>query len=297
MKVAKRWYQKAVDCDDRFDQFISIWISFNAIYGRREGNEFRKIKSIINEFNNETITNILSLDEVQFFCNMELPIKFLNKYQEIEDTSYAQNHLKRNISRNPKFAIEQLLFILNKVRNNLFHGDKRLENMRDVDIVKHAYPIVRTIVKAHLGLDENIEPILEERTSTTINSIERYLLEKIEELQAEIRTYLTNFSTIPKDKNHPVSILLDRINMQANAIHSGFNDPEQLKNIQKRLLQLYEKNKPEVLKDVEEVYDFVHKRMSEVINEGCTKGDVERFYDEYMALQRKYLEKGYVFKT
>jgi hypothetical protein len=87
--VARRWYQKAVDCDDSFDQFISIWISFNALYGRRKGNEYRKIKTVINEFNSETISNILSQDEVLYFCNVTPPIQFLDKNQEITDTPYA----------------------------------------------------------------------------------------------------------------------------------------------------------------------------------------------------------------
>ncbi|MGY3717660.1 hypothetical protein ACWE42_19285 [Sutcliffiella cohnii] len=139
INVAERWYQKAVDSEDSFDQFISIWISFNAIYGRRsEGNEFRKIRSIINEFDRDAITNILSFDEVQYFYNIEPPIQFLNKDQEVEDTSNAQNNIKRYISRNPRTAMENLMYILNKVRNNLFHGDKRIERARDVEIVKHA---------------------------------------------------------------------------------------------------------------------------------------------------------------
>jgi hypothetical protein len=38
-----------------------------------------------------------------------------------------QTQLKRNINRNQKNALENLMYILNKVRNNLFHGDKRIE--------------------------------------------------------------------------------------------------------------------------------------------------------------------------
>lgn len=292
--VARRWYQKAVDCDDSFDQFISIWISFNAIYGRREGKEFIKIKSIINEFNNATITNILSYEEVQFFCNIVPSIKFLGINQEIADTSDAQEKLKRNINRNPRLALQNLMFILNKVRNNLFHGDKRIERVRDVDIVKHAYPIVREIVKSHLGLDDNMEPITREIPSN--NSIEKILMVKIEDLQEEISNMISNFNTISKDNKHPISILLDRINMQANGIEPGFTTPQQMEDIRKGLLKLYDQNKPEVLRDIEEVYHFVDKRMKEVIDSGCTELGVKQFYKEYIELQRKYLDKGYQFK-
>jgi hypothetical protein len=293
--VARRWYQKAVDSDDSFDQFISIWISFNALYGRREGNEYRKIKTVINEFNSETISNILSQNEVLHFCDIMPPIQFLNKNQEIADTSDAQTQLKRNINRNPKIALENLMYILNKVRNNLFHGDKRIERPRDVEIVKKAYPIVREIVKSYLGLDENMEPIKQESRSNN-HSIEENLLRKIGDLKEEIPNILINYSTIPKDNQHPVSILLDRINMQANGIEPGFTTPQQMEDIRNGLLHLYEKNKPEVLKDIEEVYDFVDNRIKGVINNGCTEPEVKKFYKEYTELQKKYLKKGYQFK-
>jgi hypothetical protein len=41
-----------------------------------------------------------------------------------------------------------------------------------------------------------------------------------------------------------------------------------LEAIQQNLLNLYEQNKPEVLKDIEEVFYFVNNRMREVIDNG-----------------------------
>jgi hypothetical protein len=297
MGVARRWYQKAVDSDDSFDQFISIWISFNAIYGRRDGSEFRKIKSIINEFNSDTISTILSYEEVRFFCTINPPIQFLNMDLEIEDTAAAQDKLNRNMVRSPKIALENLMYILNKVRNNLFHGDKRIERARDVDIVRNAYPIVKEIVKSHLRLDDRLEPINNRGVSTADNSIENILTDKIDTLKEQISNLTNHYSTLPKDPTHPVSILLDRINMQANGMEPGFTTPQQLEAIQQSLLNLYEKNKPEVLQDIEEVLYFVNNRMREVIDNGCTKEDVNKFYNEYIKLQRKYLDKGYQFKV
>ncbi|SDN76312.1 hypothetical protein SAMN05518871_107154 [Psychrobacillus sp. OK028] len=295
MEVSRRWYEKAVDCDDSFDQFISIWISFNAIYGRREGQELDKIKSITNEINDDTIKNILTYKEVKFFCDIVPSIRFLDKKQEIADTSEDQEKLKRNIDRNPRLALRNLMFILNKVRNNLFHGDKRIESVRDVDIVKNAYPIVREIVKGHLGLDDNMEPIRIEIPSN--NSIEKALMIKIEDLQEEMSNIIDSFNTIPKDNKHPISILLDRINMQANGIVPGFTTPQQMEDIRKGLLKLYDQNKPEIIRDIEEVYHFVDKRMKDVIDDGCTELGVKQFSKEYLELQRKYLDKGYRFKV
>ena len=86
--------------------------------------------------------------------------------------------------------------------------------------------------------------------------------------------------------------------MQANAIEPGITTSKQLKEIQKSLLEKYEQKKTEVLRDIEEVYNFVDKRMNELIENGMwkTEEEVKKFYNEYIELQRKYLAKGYRFK-
>jgi len=293
--VASRWYQKAVDCDDRFDQFISVWISFNAIYGYRNGKELEKINSILKEFNIEAIENILSRSEVQYFMDMVPSIQYLNLDKVILNTSNSQEKLKRNISSNPRLALENLMFILNKVRNNLFHGDKRIESNRDVDIVKHAYPIIREIVRIHLGFDENITSTNQESPPIS-NSIEQKIHEKSVAHLEEWTKMLEEYTIISKDTNHPISLLLDRVNIQGNALEHGGITPSQMKGIQENLLELYDKRKPEVIRDIEEVYTFVSKRMSEVIDNGCEEIEVKNFHKEYIKLQKKYEDKGYKFK-
>jgi hypothetical protein len=293
--VANRWYHKALNCEDSFDKFISIWISFNAIYGKREGSEFKKIKTIIRRFSNEDIKSILSLSEVEFFLKVDPPIKYINFEQEVKSTLLEQEEIKRSINRNPSLAIEKLMYILNKVRNNLFHGDKRIESNRDVDIVKNAYPIVRAIVQTHLRLVDNMELVTVEGEMKS-DSVQKSVFYKIENLQHEVDKLLTTYDTIPKNTNHPISIMLDRLNMQGNILEFGEIIPDKMEDIQKKLLQKYIQNKPEVLRDIEEVHHFVTTRMSEVIVNGCTKEDVKNFYAEYIELQKKYLEKGYQFK-
>ncbi|MGY3717659.1 hypothetical protein ACWE42_19280 [Sutcliffiella cohnii] len=121
-------------------------------------------------------------------------------------------------------------------------------------------------------------------------------MEKIQDLQQEIFNTENNYSLIARDEKHPVSILLDRINMNANGFEHGSITTQQMENIQRNLIKKYEANKPEVLMDIEEVYHFVNIRMRELINKGCTEEEVKKFYKEYIELQKKYLEKGYEFK-
>ena len=84
--------------------------------------------------------------------------------------------------------------------------------------MKHAYPIVKEIVKNHLGLDvHNLSQCTNASESKDKSiSIEKNLSEKMDNFQEEIRKILDNFSTIPKDNNHPISVLLDRIREYAS---------------------------------------------------------------------------------
>lgn len=296
METAGRWYEKAGECEDSYDQFISIWISFNAIYGNGEGSEFTKIKIIIRRLKEETIKEIINSDEANYFRTIDPPIKFLSIENQVFNTATQQRNLNRFINTRPKKALEELMFILNKVRNNLFHGDKRIEKSRDVEIVKNAYPIIRKIVQSNLNIDDyittNNSNVVPEKTSLKIN-----LNNTIQNMQAEVESLLLQYDYIPKDRNHPISLLLDRINMGANAMAPGEINSELMGTIRANLLNLYEKNIPDFIQGIEEVYGFVNKRMNEVIENGCTDTDMENFYNEYMDMQRKYLEKGYVMKT
>lgn len=300
LNVANRWYEKAVDSEDDFDKFISVWISFNAIYGQKNGRERQKITKVINELDDASIRRILDLEEVTFFQRISPPIRFYTD-DGMGDTDQSQKALNRNFNQNPRKALEALMYILNKVRNNLFHGSKRLGQERDVETVRNAYPIVREIIQYHLGIHEPREQVRirqEQVASTSVfASLGAVFHKKSIELEEDLANFTIRHTIIPKDRDHhPVSILLDRHNVGANGWEANCITPELMSERLDNLLQHYEEKKPQAIKDMEDVYRFVTTRIREVIANGCMQEDLDRLNKEYLEVQQKYLSKGYLFK-
>jgi hypothetical protein len=300
-RTALRWYKKACNDDDNFDQFISIWISFNAIYGSNiERNEFEKIKSVVRQFSDQQIQNILSCDTIDFFCTVNPPIQFVNLEGEIQNTRGWQRRLVQNQNTNPREALENLLSILNKVRNNLFHGDKLLDRTRDVEIVKHAYPVVKAIVQEYLQIPDETPELMESNIGLMTTEAKTQLEQKFNNLRFElddISQFLYTNSTIEKNRDHPVSILMGHYFIWD---HIGWEDevtPELLKEYQEGILKRYNSNKPEVIVDIDEAYSFISHRIDQIIEDGCSMDGLKKLRGEFIELQRKFLEKGYDIHT
>jgi hypothetical protein len=299
-RTALRWYKKSCNDDDNFDQFISIWISFNAIYGLNiERNEFDKIKSVVRQFSDQQIGNILSSDAINFFCDMNTPIQFINLDGEIQNTRGWQRRLVQNRNTNPRVALENLLSILNKVRNNLFHGDKLLDRTRDVDIVKHAYPIVKAIVQEFLQIPDETPELIESNIGI-ITAAKIEFAQKFNDLKLELENiteFLYKRPTIEKNGNHPVSILMRHYFVWDLIGWDEEVTPELLKEYQEGILKEYNSNKPEVIMDIDQAYSFISHRINQIIEGGLSKDGLKRLRKEFIELQRNFLEKGYDIHT
>jgi hypothetical protein len=96
-------------------------------------------------------------------------------------------NIKKYLNLNPQYPLGDLLEILNKVRNDLFHGDKRLDRSRDIFIVKKAYPIIKKIV------EENLNLVIADDNSNVENTSENQLLH---ELKANIVFVILNIQGV-----------------------------------------------------------------------------------------------------
>jgi hypothetical protein len=201
--TANRWYEKAELASDSYDKFISAWISFNAIYGQEdtisEFTEKDKIRNVIRNLRDSAVDAVMSLPEVQFFCQISPPISG-SRY----DTSHQQQMLNRNLNYNRRKGLEHLILILNTVRNNLFHGSKDVNRTRDLDIVTNAYPIVSKLVEEYLMLER---PSTRQKSNENLSEDDNPKI--IRELEQRLEYIQLNYNLIPKDENHPISILLD----------------------------------------------------------------------------------------
>jgi hypothetical protein len=286
LQTANRWYEKAGLASDSYDKFISAWISFNAIYGQEDNisefTEKNKIRNVIRNLRESAVDAVMSLPEVDFFSQINPPISG-SRF----DTSHQQQMLNRNLNYNRRKGLEHLILILNTVRNNLFHGSKDVNRTRDLEIVTKAYPIVSKLVEEYLMLER---PSPRKKSNEGLAENEKQSI--IRELEKRLEHIQLNYSLIPKDENHPISILLDHNNL-GNSLFIKESNPKRLRESQQILIHKFETNKTEMQKELDEVLRFVKNRVNQAIENGCSAEEMDLLWKEFNNLQMKYREKGY----
>jgi hypothetical protein len=302
INVARRWYEKSSHYNDSFDQFISIWISFNAIYGSiNYGREYEKIKQTLNQLTKEQINEIMKLQEVNYFCNIHPAIGYENDEGQYLTNDRAQNNLNRYKTSNPKEALKELLFIINKVRNNLFHGSKNVDRSRDTKIVSNAYPIVRKIVQHILNIEfedqskqneasheDDLAAI--ETESTSINELLREIYQNSNQTSERLKSIINQMHTEIRGRNHPVSIMLNfdyigQLLFPKEPLNQNTID-QFLRGLEQDLMN----NKTQEQQDIEEVSQFVNKVKK---LDGAEESIVKQTYGDFIKMQQKFSKKGY----
>ena len=129
-KRIKSWLKKARSKNiNFFDKMIFFWISFNSYYSKRmncknEYFESRKIRNVFSQLRGfgENDAQRFIVDNNQFINNM---IKSMTKRRYIDQIRIFRRYSN---SSNYKSAFIELLILISKVRNRLFHGGKTYEN-------------------------------------------------------------------------------------------------------------------------------------------------------------------------
>jgi hypothetical protein len=118
--AAKAWYVKSGSEADIFNEFISLWISFNILYNSIDSRY--EIDKIINFISNKNI----NIQDQNIILNLES----VNYFSTCMDNSNDEK-------------IKAVFKILYQIRCNLFHGDKRFASDSDELVVSHASNILR----------------------------------------------------------------------------------------------------------------------------------------------------------
>lgn len=165
-KIAKDWYQKAINNTDVFEKFICLWISFNAIYGKY---------SAYSEFKNDENT---PKEKAQIKnCILHILLNSENRYQsllESQEFLYFSNNVihdcrpgsnsntQKNMSIMKSNSVElsikivNLFFCIYQARCNLFHGDKTPYEYHDTEIITNASNILEMFLKIYFEEKENV---------------------------------------------------------------------------------------------------------------------------------------------
>lgn len=144
-KRAKEWYDRAQHEKDEFVKFILLFIALEVGWKLKSNDDLWHIKQNI-------------AVEKKFYQNVDQ--KFLKKLKlELDNNPHRDVNLDRHLlpksdikywsgSLNDIHDFEGIINLIMVSRNNLFHGDKGLEEKRDLFIASSVTKLLQPLVEA-----------------------------------------------------------------------------------------------------------------------------------------------------
>lgn len=138
---------------DRADQFISLWISFNAWLKSRYGHNLPDSTSIEKVGNNKELESIF--DDIKKEKQYRKKLERIKLYN-ITDMRYPQNKNRNKRVESGEREFSSLMEAIYQIRCNLFHGRKNVSEKegKDWELVYLAYdllfPIFDSYLKRHI---------------------------------------------------------------------------------------------------------------------------------------------------
>jgi hypothetical protein len=136
--IIKNWLQKGDNEKDNFNKFLCYWISFNCYYTSITGNPYDK----------------QALDALKLYQPIEEPFRRLIENHNVlfQDLLSVCPIIDEAIKPKPPLIFNQITIsntfdILYRVRCNLFHGNKDINDKRDIEVVSAALPVLELIAK------------------------------------------------------------------------------------------------------------------------------------------------------
>ncbi len=160
--LVKKWFKRAVKTDDPFDRFIYLWITLVVAAQRfrthsgyfREGDTDRE--KILDYFHANSSHIFRALQENQDSMVGLARRRGTNYGNAIVDTgnrelrdkfSKLATHYTQNCFLRQEELVETLAELLNKIRNNLFHGVKVYDDREDIALLELVNPVLISIVR------------------------------------------------------------------------------------------------------------------------------------------------------
>ena len=161
-KIIDSWRQKGLNAQENeeyFDAFISYWISFvvsckvycdnNGVKPRLKENQKHPLdmdfiiewymgnsKSVLNCFEN----NLKSLSVLKDRNDGEILKESREKQFSAITRALKGEHIE-------KFElVKNIAYLMNQIRNNLFHGTKIYDDQEDLQLIKSVLPFLRDIL-------------------------------------------------------------------------------------------------------------------------------------------------------
>ena len=138
-QIAVDWYKKGAASSDAMEKFIELWISFNALYCKANGQgDYEKINAFIKEQGEEKYRSTL---EVTDFFNHRLIKNLHPRKNQAKDTTLEMEILNSQTKSDTE-KLQNLFICIYRARCNLFHGDKLPYDYNDLLIASESAKVL-----------------------------------------------------------------------------------------------------------------------------------------------------------
>lgn len=152
----KKWFGRAKKTEDPFDRFFYLWIALvvaaqRLVRGNGENDRERVVDYFL--YNKESVLQVLNNhNEIMHQLGRRRGTKYGNPIidagEELrEKFEKLSNHYLRNQPLDAEEKVEIVAELLNKIRNNLFHGHKVYDDREDISLLGMVNPLLFEILQ------------------------------------------------------------------------------------------------------------------------------------------------------
>jgi len=163
LTYVKKWFQRGIEIDDPFDRFIYLWIALVIAAQRLRthlgaaATEYNSDREKILDYfqtKNEQISQALKENQcsmVKLACrrgtNYGNPIVDTGNAELRDKFSKLAAHYTQNTPLSQGAIVQTVGELLNKIRNNLFHGAKVYDDREDTALLELVNPVLLKILR------------------------------------------------------------------------------------------------------------------------------------------------------
>ena len=154
----RKWFQRAREADDEFDRFFSAWIALVVAAQRLPSKKDTDRKRVVAYFRAKK-SRVMSAvkkreQEMMWLARRQgtmygtpiIDIDTDNEYLCNLFTKLSRHYTSKEAMPDDEF-VKALAELLNKIRNNVFHGAKVYDDKEDLELLKNVNPVLLEVLK------------------------------------------------------------------------------------------------------------------------------------------------------
>lgn len=159
----KKWFQRGEKAHDPFDRFFCLWIALivaaqrlrthRGVPSRRNNSDRKKVLDYFRA-NSHNVLQALQENHDSMLksarrrgTNYGHPIVDIGNQKLRDKFSRLVAYYTQDAGLSQADLVETVAALLNKIRNNLFHGVKVYDDREDVELLELVNPVLRAILR------------------------------------------------------------------------------------------------------------------------------------------------------